>query len=254
MIKTLIIEDEERAARQLIKMLAQGDLDHEILDVIDSIEDSIAWLQTHPTPDLIFMDIQLADGLSFEIFNHVDITCPIIFTTAFDQYAIKAFKVNSIDYLLKPIKQEDLDTAIAKYDRMTTPTAPSATAVDSILQLLQSQSASATRSGILVKEGSGFVQILMTDIDHVYSSDSITFTIASGKRYIIDETIDHFLTTVDPDLFFRINRGQVVSKSSIQRIEPYLNHRLKLIIRDSKEMDFVVSRAKANSFKEWMNR
>jgi DNA-binding LytR/AlgR family response regulator len=253
-IKTLIIEDEERAARQLTKMLAQGIKDHQIMEIIDSIEDSVAWIKSNAAPDLIFMDIQLADGLSFEIFQQIEITCPIIFTTAFDQYAIKAFKVNSIDYLLKPIKQDDLDLAIAKYDRLTAPMPPSAMAVDSLMQLLQSQTATTTRNGVLVRDGTGFVQIVMSDIAYLYSSDSITFAIASGKRYIIDETIDQFLSTVDPDLFFRINRGQVVAKSAVQRIEHYLNHRLKLTVEHSRDMEFVVSRAKANSFKEWMNK
>lgn len=250
-MQILIVEDEPRAANQLQNLLKKSTLDFQLLDVIDTVEDAVIWFQENATPDLIFMDIQLADGLSFEIFQKIEVSAPIIFTTAFDQYAIQAFKVNSIDYLLKPVQQNDLEVALHKFLKSKKTSA----VVNPVIlkELLNSIQTPNKRSGILVKEGSGFVQIRTSELLYIYSEDSITFGITHNKRYIIDETLDHLFDSLDDTKFYKINRGQIVSKSSILKIEPYFNHRVKLSVLNPRDQEFIVSRQKTSNFKEWMN-
>ncbi|TYP75280.1 LytR/AlgR family response regulator transcription factor [Aquimarina intermedia] len=248
----LIVEDEPRAANQLQNLLSNSVLDFEILIIIDSVEDAVTWFQKNTTPDLVFMDIQLADGLSFEIFQKIEVTVPIIFTTAFDQYAIEAFKVNSIDYLLKPIKQNDLDAALDKFSK--TKIVSNFIEPTILKELLNSMQTPQKRSGILVKEGSGFVQIRVSELLYVYSQDSITFGVTHSKRYIIDETVDQLFSSLDTTKFYRINRGQIISKFSIQKIESYFNHRVKLSLTNPRDQEFIVSRQKTSDFKDWLNR
>ena len=249
-MQILIIEDEMRAANQLERMLKACNFDYELLGIIDTVEDAVLWFQKNKTPNLVFMDIQLADGLSFEIFQKIEVDAPIIFTTAFDQYAIQAFKVNSVDYLLKPIQKDDLYTALDKFLKSNKPAA-----IDpSILkQLLGSIQVPTKRVGLLVKDGSGFVQIKISDLLYCYSEDSITFGVTANKRFIIDETMDEFFDSLDQHTFYRINRGQIVAKTSIQKIDPYFNHRVKLSISNSRDQEFIVSRPKTSDFKKWMN-
>lgn len=246
----LIIEDESRAASQLQSMLKACSFDYQLLGIIDTVEDAILWFQKNKVPDLIFMDIQLADGLSFEIFQKIDIEAPIIFTTAFDQYAIQAFKVNSVDYLLKPIQKDELSSALNKFTKSN-----NSTAVEPAIlkQLLSSIQGANKREGILVKEGSGFVQVKITEFLYFYSQESITFGITSNKRYIIDESIDQLFGTLETTHFYKINRGQLVSKKAIQKINPYFNHRVKLLLLNPRDQEFVVSRQKTSDFKKWMN-
>ncbi len=250
-MRILIIEDEPRAASQLQKMLKACGFDHELLDIVDTVEDAVKWFQEQAMPELVFMDIQLADGLSFEIFQKVTVDAPIIFTTAFDQYAIQAFKVNSIDYLLKPIQKDDLQLALEKFNRSNNPTHINAHVLK---QLLGSIQAPAKRSGLLVKEGGGFVQVKISDILYLYSEDSITFAVTAGKRHLVDETMDQVFESLDPEQFYRINRGQIVSKNSIQKLAPYFNHRVKLTVANPRDQEFIVSRQKTSDFKAWMNR
>lgn len=250
-MQILIIEDEARAANQLQKLLQALSIDYQLLGIIDTVEDSVNWFQTNKNPDLLFMDIQLADGLSFEIFQKVQLHCPIIFTTAFDQYAIRAFKVNSVDYLLKPVQKDDLEQALDKFKRSKQQLTLNPIAIQKILSDIQTNS---QREGILVKEGDGFIQLRISDLLYVYSEDSITFGVTENKRIIIDETIDQLLATLSPDKFFRINRGQVVAKTAIQKIGKYFNHRLKLTISKARDHEFIVSRPKINEFKNWLNR
>ena len=249
-MKILIIEDESRAANQLKNLLNELNQNYELLDVLDSVEDSIIWLNENEKPELIFMDIQLADGLSFEIFQHVQVRAPIIFTTAFDQYAIQAFKVNSIDYLLKPIQKDDLEMALNKFKSTSQ---SKALGPDLIKELFADMQKSKKREGILVKDGSGFIHIAIKDLLYFYSEQSITFGVTSSKRYIIEETMNELMDSLDSDQFFRINRGQIISKNAVQKIEPYFNHRVKLLMEQSKDQEFVVSRPKTSEFKEWMN-
>lgn len=249
-MQVLIIEDEPRAAAQLQRMLTTCSFNFQLLGVIDTVEDAVVWFQEHAAPDLVFMDIQLADGLSFEIFQKTDVEAPIIFTTAFDQYAIQAFKVNSIDYLLKPIQKDDLNLALDKFVKSKTTTAI-APAV--LKQLLGSLQVTNKREGLLVKEGSGFVQIKISELLYCYSEDSITFGVTLGKRFIIDETIDELFSSLHQNEFYKINRGQLIAKTSIQKIDSYFNHRVKLTISNPRDQEFIVSRPKTSDFKKWMN-
>ena len=249
-MKILIIEDEPRAARQLQNMLAKCNFDYVLLAVIDSVEEAVDWFRNNASPELVFLDIQLADGLSFEIFQKTQVDTPIIFTTAFDQYAIQAFKVNSIDYLLKPIQKDDLSAAIDKYKKTNL-----SKGVDQAIinQLLSSMQAKTYRESILVKQGGGLVQLKVSDLIYAYSEDGVTLAVAGNNRYIVDETMDQLFQTLDASLFYRINRGQLVSKNAVLRIEPYFNHRVKLSITNPKDQEFIVSRTKTSDFKEWMN-
>ncbi|WP_299529528.1 LytTR family DNA-binding domain-containing protein [Ulvibacterium sp.] len=247
----LIIEDEQRAAAQLQRMLKTCDFNFHLLGILDTVEDAVRWFQENTTPDLVFMDIQLADGLSFEIFQKIDVKAPIIFTTAFDQYAIQAFKVNSIDYLLKPIQKDDLSLALDKFARSNTST----TFAPGVLkQLLGSLQVRQKREGLLVKEGNGFVQIKTSELLYCYSEDSITFGVTVNKRFIIEETMDELFSSLDQNEFYRINRGQIIAKTAIQKINPYFNHRVKLSISNPRDQEFIVSRPKTSDFKKWMNR
>ena len=250
-MQILIIEDEPRAVNQLQNMLKKCSFDYQLLGIIDTIEDAVQWFQKNTHVDLVFMDIQLADGLSFEIFQKAEVEVPIIFTTAFDQYAIQAFKVNSIDYLLKPIQKDELTSALNKFEKSN----KSATIDPAIFkQLLGSIQLAPTREGILVKEGNGFIQVKITDILYFFSEEGLTFGATATKQYLIEETLDTLFQTLDLTQFYKINRGQLISKSAIQKIRPYLNHRLKLIVLGQRKQEFIVSRQKAKDFKEWVNR
>lgn len=250
-MKILIIEDEIRAVSQLQLMLKACDFNFELLDIIDTVEDATLWFEKNNTPDLVFMDIQLADGLSFEIFQETTVDAPVIFTTAFDQYAIQAFKVNSIDYLLKPIQKDDLSRALDKFLRSNKSSAVDASTLKQLLSDLQ---APTEREGLLVKAGNGFVQVKVSELLYCYSEDSITFGITNSKRFIIEETLDDLFSTLDQTIFYKINRGQIVAKSSILKIDPYFNHRVKLSIVNPRDQEFIVSRSKTSDFKNWMNR
>ncbi len=250
-MQLLIIEDEARAANQLKNLLKNLGFDYQLLGIIDTVEESVDWFQKNNAPDLVFMDIQLADGISFEIFQKVKVECPIIFTTAFDQYAIRAFKVNSIDYLLKPIQQDDLQQAMDKFGRSGQRPTLNQETLENFLAEIQTTK---QREGILVKEGDGFAQLLISDLLYVFSEESITFGVTENKRFIIDETMDQLFPSLSPSQFFRINRSQIVSKQAILKIGKYFNHRLKLAMKKGKDIEFIVSRQKTNDFKSWMNQ
>ena len=248
-MKVLIIEDEERAARQLQKLLEDVGFSFELLGVFDTVVEATSWFKSQPTPDLVFMDIQLADGISFEIFENIHVTAPIIFTTAFDAYAIQAFQVNSIDYLLKPIKRENLERALEKFTNTTSP----ALSQRQLHELFKSFQEPIKRKGILAKDGKGFTQITIQELLYAYSEDSVTFGVTAKKRFIIDESIDELYQTLDSNDFFRINRGQIIARRAIEKIHPYFNHRLLLTISQAKGREFIVSRPKTTAFKNWLN-
>lgn len=246
----LIVEDEPRAANQLEKMLGECGFSYTLLDILDTVNDAVDWFKKNINPDLIFLDIQLADGLSFEIFQKVDVEVPIIFTTAFDQYAIQAFKHNSIDYLLKPIQKDELNAALTKFNKskISAPLNPMI-----LNQLLSSMQSTPSREGILVKDGAGQIHLKLEDLLYFYSEDSLSFGMTENKRHLIDESIDQLFSTLDDTQFFKINRGQIVSKRSILKIDPYFNHRAILTISKGGDREFIVSRQKTTEFKNWMN-
>ncbi|MEM6317088.1 MAG: LytTR family DNA-binding domain-containing protein [Bacteroidota bacterium] len=251
-MRVLIIEDEIRAAKQLEAMLTNMFPKIEVVDILDSVEESVAWLQQHLHPDLMILDIQLADGLSFEILQQVEVEVPIIFTTAYDQYSIRAFKVNSIDYLLKPIQEEDLRIAIEKYLKLNK---RDSSKLDLLMveKLINNLVTDKTRKRFVVKDGNSMSFVQVGDIQFFYSEDSISFLMTNTKkRYIVDMTLDTIEKDLNDHQFFRINRKQIVNINAIQRMHPYFNHRLKLDLSGHSQLEFIVSRKRLQSFKEWI--
>jgi DNA-binding LytR/AlgR family response regulator len=243
----LLVEDELPAARQLAKLLQQTRPEFRLLATLDSVESAVNWLKNSPSPELIFMDIQIADGLSFDIFRQTNIKCPVIFTTAFDHYAVQAFKVNAIDYLLKPVDPVDLQRAIEKFESQKN--AP-VFDYDTLTRLIQSEN---YKDRFLVKNGQHFAFVKTTDIAFFRSSDGLTQAFCvNGKKHFIDHSLEELERLLNPKEFFRINRGITLGVSSIQRISPYLNGRLKIETEPKCNEDVVVSRDRVLDFKAWL--
>jgi DNA-binding LytR/AlgR family response regulator len=249
-MRVLIIEDEKPAARNLSRHLLDLRPGFEVLDVLDSVSTAVAWFEQQPEPDLVFMDIQLADGLSFDIFTQVELKVPVIFTTAFDQYTLKAFKVNSIDYLLKPIDPEELDQAIRKFEKLRQP--PSAQTLQQLIQAIQKPD---YKERFLVKSGQQLIYLPVQSIAYFFSEDGLVFAQQeSGKKYVLDFTLDQLEKLLDPEHYFRINRKFILKLSAIQKIHTYFNNRLKLEIHpDTGEVEVIVSRDRVNDFKQWLD-
>lgn len=256
MYKALIIEDEKPAVEHLQRLIGQLDVNIDILEIISSIDDALLWFDKHSLPDLIFLDIQLSDGLSFEIFNHINITCPIIFTTAYEEYAIKAFKVNSIDYLLKPIGIEDLNYAINQFTSINdklkdTYTQAVKHKVDQVMKLLTNN----YKSRFVVKMGMHIKSVEVEKIDLFISLEKSTFLLDNtGKTYDIDYSLEQIEELIDGKQFFRINRKYIVNINAIADIITYTSSRLKLKITNSKDDDILVSRSKLSEFRKWLEK
>ncbi len=251
MTNILIIEDEHYAAKRLQTLLSDCLSDAHILSVCDSIEDSVEFLKNKPNPDLIFMDIQLADGLSFDIFKQIEVTVPVIFSTAFDEYTLQAFKVNSIDYLLKPVDKKELSHALEKFKTLHQNKIQAPDWQQLIQNFQQPQKVYKTR--FLVKNGQEFIRLKVEDIAYYYSEDGLTFAVTQeGKRHIIDPALDQLSEQINPDLFYRINRKQIVQIDSIAKIHTYFNNRLKLDLRPTYSGDVIVSRERVKDFKKWI--
>ncbi|MCZ4407680.1 LytTR family DNA-binding domain-containing protein [Cryomorphaceae bacterium 1068] len=254
MIRILIIEDEAPAYRRLDNLLRNQDLDFEIADVIDSISDSVKWLNNHSTPDLIFSDIQLSDGLSFEIYKQVEVHCPIIFTTAFDEYMLNAFQTNGIDYLLKPIQEEELKRSLEKFKRFRLQeNADSGKQVEKLLEVLESGE-SRFRNRFLVRLGDRLIPVKTEAVAYFCYKDGATEMIqSSGKRYVIDQPLDELEKQLNPNKFFRLNRQFLASEESIGLIHRYFKGKLKVELSPEADDEVIVSREKAAKFKIWMD-
>lgn len=252
MIRVFIIEDEGIAANRLMALLEELDGSFEIVGLADSIKSAIRWFQENEAPDLAFFDIQLADGKSFEIFDQADVTCPIVFTTAYDQYAIQAFKVNSIDYLLKPISKADLKGAIEKFKSTTTKTVNyDAT---ELLQLLSIDNKK-YKERFVVKVGEHLKSVVVSEIGVFLSEERTTFAVTmTDQKYILDYTLDRLEPLLDPKRFFRVSRKYIVSIESIKDILTYSSSRLKLTLKNSADQGVIVSRERVNEFKNWLDR
>lgn len=255
-MKVLIVEDELNAFEYLRRVLLQVEPRAEVLANTDSVSATLDYLHTDGGQlDLIFMDIQLSDGLSFEIFQHREVVTPIIFTTAYDEYAIEAFKVHSVDYLLKPILQEDLKKSIDKYHRLYTTDGKSQVSSPNINQVIQSF-ARQKKNRCLVKKGGHFEYIDVSDIAYVHSEDSITFLhTQDGSRHIYSKSIEALYEELDDKNFFQISRSHIVHVNSIDKIHPYFNQRLKLSLKQvSASEEIVVSRHRVSDFKAWLDQ
>jgi DNA-binding LytR/AlgR family response regulator len=250
MIKVLIIEDEAPASRRLKKLVMECDPDVQIVNIIQSVKEGLEWFKCNPLPDLILSDIQLSDDLSFRIFTDLKINTPVIFTTAYDEYAINAFKFHSVDYLLKPINLEDLKISIDKFKSLHIFRQP----LD-FEKLIKSFGLREYRTRFLIYSGDSLLPIDITKIAYFLSEEGITFIVTdTGKRYIINDSLDQLEEELDPKLYFRANRQYILSANTIQRIHTYGNQKLKVIIKPDYDKDIIISKLRATALKKWMNR
>lgn len=247
-MKILLIEDEVPAARQLTKLLLAARPAAHIIDTLDSVDSAVRWLRAFPAPDLILMDIQIADGLSFDIFRQVDVRAPVIFTTAFDHYAVQAFKVNAVDYLLKPVDTVELERALGKVESRTS----GQTAFD-FVALERFFKKEAYKDRFLVKAGQQLAFLATPDIAFFRSSDGLTqaFTF-TGKKCFVEHTLEDLERLLDPRDYFRISRNMLLRLTAIQKIHPHLNGRLKLECAPAAPEEVFVSRERAGDFKVWL--
>jgi DNA-binding LytR/AlgR family response regulator len=245
----LIVEDEKVAAARLVGLIKKHDPFIAITEIIQTVKNTVQWLNTHQAPALIFMDIQLADGLSFEIFEQTIVKTPIIFTTAYDEYALKAFKVNSIDYLLKPIDQNELNNAINKFKESNTPKEIPVQVFDSIMHSLTKK----YKNKFVMNVGEHIKVFTAEDIQCFYSMEKYTFLQNnSGRDSAINYSLDQLEDLLDPSKFFRINRKFIVSSSAISDIISLSNSRLQVKLNSNESDDLVVSREKVQDFKKWL--
>ncbi|MDX2000935.1 MAG: LytTR family DNA-binding domain-containing protein [Chitinophagales bacterium] len=250
-MRILIVEDEQPAARQLTRMLMEYEPDVHILDVLDSVENTVKWFQNFPPPQLVFMDIQLADGLSFDIFLQTNVSAPVIFTTAFDQYTLKAFKVNSIDYLLKPIDPTELKQALQKFKNLQPANAFDKSMFNELLQAVKQHK---YKERFLVKTGQQLYYIPTSEILYAFAEEGMVFLVGrDGKKHAVDHTMEALEASIDPLVFFRINRTYIIRHDAIKKIHHYFNGRLKLDVLHAEKHEVIVSREKAASFKQWLD-
>ncbi|MBP7238880.1 MAG: response regulator transcription factor [Saprospiraceae bacterium] len=248
-MKILLIEDEPAAVRRLQKLLVEIDPHNEVIGALSSIESAVEWLMSHPAPEVILMDIHLADGSSFDIFDKVSVTAPVIFATAFDEYALKAFKVNAIDYLLKPIKKVDLEQALLRISKGVAKD----NLGDEFIQKLANAGLVKKNKRILVKMGQAIKLIELENVAYFYSRDKISFAVLPGnKRYPLDQSLDQLEQMVDPLHFFRINRQFMVKMEAIDEMIAYSKSRVKLKLNPPTEEDAIVSKERSPEFKKWL--
>ncbi|MES2851011.1 MAG: LytTR family DNA-binding domain-containing protein [Bacteroidota bacterium] len=254
-MKVFIVEDEELAVKKLQKTLALVDPSTEVVGTADSIQSSVEWLQSNTAPDLILMDIELADGQSFEIFNLAEVKCPVIFTTSYDEYALKAFKVNSVDYLLKPIQKEELEAALNKFKKLSA-TSSTDVSLDSLVkQLQQKLQPKEFRKRFLVKHAQKLVSIEVGDIAYFYSDGRLNFfKTTDNRKFVVDYTMDELEEMLDAEMFFRISRSFYVAINSVEKIDDYFGNRLILGLKPAVDKEALVSREKVTEFKKWLGK
>ncbi|AEI51162.1 LytR/AlgR family response regulator transcription factor [Runella slithyformis] len=253
-MKALIIEDEYPAAERLTKLIQKAGTGIEVTDVIGSIEAARGWFATHKAPDLIFSDIQLSDGLSFVIFEEIPLKSPIIFTTSYDEYAIKAFKVKSIDYLLKPIKPQELTAAIEKYRALTGSHSPQeyGLKIQSLLDSLP-MAGRKFKTRFLVKQQEQLVPIHQHEIAYFFTTNELVCLVRHDNRqFLVDYTLEELEKLLDTAHFFRLNRQYIAALSAVKNIHTYFNGKLKLELHPEPMQEILISREKAPAFKEWV--
>jgi len=248
----LIVENEKPAADKLVRLLMKIDKSITILGIVETVEESINRIQEKPLPDLILMDIQLDDGLCFEIFETTNVDIPVIFTTAYDEYTLKAFKVNSIDYLLKPIDEELLRSALAKFMKLYADKDPFKRDFKQLLYEFRNQ----YKSRFLIKIGEKYKSVPASDISHFYINErSVFLSDNNGKDYGVDYSLEQLQTLLDPRKFFRINRECIINIEAISLMYSFSSSRLQLTLKNREKSDlFVVSRDKVAEFKKWIDK
>lgn len=254
-MNVIIIEDEEYNVKLLQGMLFQIRPDWKVLQTLDSVKSSVEYFKSNELPDLIFMDIQLVDGLSFSIFDHVEVTCPIIFTTAFDEYAIQAFKVMSVDYLLKPLKDADLEQAINKFEMISNPRNLQKEGVYKELLDVIRNGEKKYRTRFLIQGHSSYTSLESKDIAYFYSENKITFAVTfAQKEHIVNFSLEQLEEELPKDVFFRINRKYIANIKAIQSFEDFFGGKLIVHLNVPTQEKITVSRLKNSLFKEWMGK
>ncbi|MFT3994852.1 MAG: LytTR family DNA-binding domain-containing protein [Dysgonomonas sp.] len=250
-MRILIIEDEKHNASRLQRLLLEIDSMIEIVAIVATVKDSTQWFNNHAEPDVVLMDIRLSDGLSFDIFDKVQIDCPIIFTTSYDEYAVRAFKVNSIDYLLKPIEKEELKDALNKVKHIKK---KAISDIEQLIHLFQEQK-TIYRKRFLIAKHNGYKTIVMEDVDYFFSELKITYLITSqDEKIVVQQTLEDLEDELDPDIFFRANRKYIININSIRMIENSYNGKLKVLLKKAQSNEVIVSKEKAPLLKRWLDR
>jgi two-component system, LytTR family, response regulator LytT len=251
-MQVLIIEDEMLLAKRLQKMLFSIEPGFQVAGITQGVGESVQWIQQNPAPDLVFMDVELADGQSFDIFKHVEFDVPIIFTTAYNEFAVKAFKLNSIDYLLKPINENELQHAINKFK--SAGTFQQAIAIRNLLQQAeQLNKPTGYRNRFLVKQALKWMSIDVLDVAYLYSENKCTFLRTyQDQKYIVDIALDVLEKELSPQQFFRANRKYMLTGKSVVSIHSWFNQKLKVELNPGTGEPIIISREKANAFKVWM--
>jgi two-component system, LytTR family, response regulator LytT len=256
-MKILIIEDEDLAVRKLQKTLATVAPEAIVAGITSSIRSTVSWLENNPAPDLILMDIELADGQSFEIFEKTEVTSPVIFTTSYDEFAMRAFKVNSVDYLLKPVQKEELHASLEKYRNLSKHyTSSVEPQVENLIRELQQHlQPKEFRKRFLVKHANRMISVEVNDIAYFFSDNGLNFFMSTdGRKYLVDYLMDEIEAMVDPDRFFRVSRSLIVTFSSIEKMEDYFGNRIIMKLNPDSEKEALVSREKVQDFKKWMGK
>jgi DNA-binding LytR/AlgR family response regulator len=250
-MNVIIIEDEKPSARRLQRMLKAINITAETM--LHSVEEALEWFQKNPHPDVIFLDIQLSDGLSFEIFETIDIKSAVIFTTAYDEYALQAFKLNSIDYLLKPIDEDDLKKAVEQYTTQKSYNQAVTLDFNDIKKLLVNPIERDYKKRFSVKVGQHIKLINVEDIECIYSENKGTYAYTNeGRNYLLDMTLDQLEDELEPHLFFRVSRKFYVNINAIKDIISYTNSRLQIKLDRFNEHDVIVARERVKEFKNWL--
>lgn len=249
-MKVIIIEDEKPAAEKLLKAIIKTDPSMEVATILGSVKAATDWLQQNPMPELLFMDIELSDGLSFKIFEKINITSPVIFCTAFDEYWQEAFEHNSIDYLLKPVKQDKLETALHKYEKLKQHFAAS---FQQLMQWQQQPGTTGYKKRFLVKRGADYVSIRTEDIAYFYATHKLVCMVdCKAQKFILDQSLADIEKQLDPALFYRVNRKYLVQLAAIKKIKTYPKSKLLLEVDPPVNEEIIISQENTAAFKEWM--
>lgn len=252
-MRILIVEDEQRTALDLQATILEAEPDAVFLPILDTVESAVEYFRSKPDADIAFFDIQLADGLSFDIFNETDVPCPVIFCTAFDEYALQAFQVNSVDYVLKPFDRESIHRALEKVKKLENFFQKKEGRFERLTDLLDKLRISRSKNVFLVSQRDKLIPVSVSDIAYFYIEHEVTFLYTfDGRRFIVNHTLDELEKMLDPVLFYRANRQFLVNVKSVTEVEQYFARKLLLKLNTQTREPVVVSKAKASDFLQWM--
>lgn len=253
-MNVLIIEDESSVAQNLCDLLMEINAEIKIIAILETVKDAVDWITEHPHPDLGFFDIRIADGNSFEIFEKVSVPFPIVFTTAFNEFALKAFKVNSIDYLIKPIKKAELQHALKKYETLyQLKTEAEQENLLNVIRVLKEKTPKKYKKSFLVYIKDKMIPIASEQIAYFHLDNELVYCYThQNKKYCLHQALDHIQKQLDPDFFFRANRQFIVSRKAVKAAANYFHRKLKLEVLPNNQLEIMVSKPKVPSFKQWL--